>query len=130
MSREVQRFPVIIPALTTLAKALTFNLPMPPRIVREIEIVIPPGPRGEVGFQVAQAGRQIFPITPGQFIVSDNETIRWPVEDANTSGAWQVIAYNTGNFNHTLEFRFLVDLPEDPTVAAGFQPLPNGALTP
>lgn len=108
--RELYIFHVVVPAGTTKAGAQTFNLSMPPRAVVEIEILIPPGPRGEVGFKIAQAGAQILPSVAGDFVVTDDETIHWPVEGANTSGAWQVIAYNTGGFAHTLEFRFQVNL--------------------
>lgn len=129
---ELWRFPVAVPAGTAKAAALTFNLTMPPRRVLEIEILVPPGPRGEVGFKIAQAGVQIYPSGAGDFVVTDSETLHWPVEGANTSGAWQVIAYNTGAFPHTLEFRFQVDLPaaqaQATTGTPGLDPLPASAV--
>ena len=115
MAQEVQRFSVTIPHGTPIATPVTVKTEFGFRVVREIEIIIPPGPRGNMGFQIAQAGRQVFPYTPGGFIVTDNEQIRWPIEDANTSGAWAVIGYNVGTFDHTIEVRYLVDLPPDPT---------------
>jgi hypothetical protein len=120
---EVRSFDSTIPAGTAKASPLTFNLVFPPRVVRELEIIVPPGPRGEVGFQIGQAGRQVFPTEPGTFFVTDDEQIRWSLEDANTSGAWQLIAYNTGTFNHAIEVRFLVDLPEQLAEAQGFAPI-------
>jgi hypothetical protein len=128
MAREVQRFSVTIPAGTPRLGALAFPLAMPTRIVVEVEIVVPPGPRGEVGFQLGSGGLQIVPATPGQFVVTDNEVIHWPLESQITSGAWQLIGYNTGSFDHTLEIRFLVDLVPLPGEPAGFQPIPNAAL--
>jgi hypothetical protein len=110
MAREVRKFSVTVPHGTLQAAPATFACAFPPRIIREIQILVPPGPRGTVGFQIAQAGHQVFPTEPGQFFVTDDERIVWPIEGANTSGAWQVIAYNTGTFDHTLEVRFLVDL--------------------
>lgn len=128
MAREVQRFAVTIPAGTPVTAPLNFNLAMPARIVEEVEIAVPPGPRGEVGFQLGTSGSQIIPITPGQFVVTDNEVIRWPLEGQIDSGAWQMIAYNTGSFNHTLEVRFLVTLVPSQLAVPGFSPLPDGAL--
>ena len=123
MAREIQRFAVIIPAGTTKAAALAFNLAMPARVVEEVEIVVPPGPRGEVGFQLGSSGSQIIPSTPGQFVVTDDEIIHWPLEGQIDSGAWQMIAYNTGTFNHTIEVRFLVQLVQTLSAPLAFQPV-------
>ena len=128
MAREVQRFSVTIPAGTLKTAPVQINLAMPARIVEEVEIVVPPGPRGEVGFQLGTSGSQIIPITPGQFVVTDNEVIHWPLEGQIDSGAWQMIAYNTGAFNHTLAVRFLVTLVPAQLAPAGFTPIPNDAL--
>lgn len=124
MASEVHEFPVIVPAATALAAPLTFPLSMPPRIVEEIQVQVPPGPRGEVGWAVAQAGVPILPQEPGAWIVTDSELVRWPLEQQNTSGAWQLIAYNTGQFNHTIYVRFLTRLPAGASSdAAGGPPL-------
>jgi len=125
VAREVHSFDVTVPAGTPKATPLVTELAIPPREVTEIEIIIPPGPRGEVGFQIAAAGRQMLPYEPGAFFVTDNETIRWPISEQITSGAWELIAYNTGSFNHTLEIRLLADLPG---VAATPELLPLAAL--
>lgn len=111
MARELRKFAVVIPASTPQASPLVFSMEFPPRVVQRVQIVVPPGPRGEVGFQVAMSGRQIIPSEAGAFFVTDDEVIDWPLEDQNTSGGWQLIAYNTGAYNHTLEVRFLVVLP-------------------
>jgi hypothetical protein len=126
---EVYEFAVIIPASTPLAAPLTFNLGMPTRVVDEVEIVIPPGPRGEVGFQLGSGSSQIIPRAPGQFVVSDSETIHWPLEGQIDSGAWSLIAYNTGAFNHTIRVRFLVRLPPSQTERKGLTLLAAAALS-
>jgi hypothetical protein len=114
MAREVHKFAVLVPAGTPQNAPLTFELAIPPRVVTELEIIVPPGPRGELGFAVAAAGRAIIPYEPGAFFITDNETIRWPLTEQISSGAWQVVAYNTGAFPHTIEVRFLVDLAGEP----------------
>jgi hypothetical protein len=125
---EVWSFAVTIPASTPKASPATFPLTIPPRVVREVDVLVPPGPRGEVGFAIAQAGVSVFPTAPGPFIITDNEVVRWPVDNANTSGAWQLIAFNTGSNPHTLQVRFLVDLPPDPGVAGGLVPLAPSSI--
>src|SRR5436309_2228241 len=102
---------------------------MPPRIVDEIEVQIPPGPRGEVGFAIGQAGSPIFPYEPGVWIVTDDQTLSWPVEGANTSGAWQIFAYNTGLFNHTLYIRFKTRPPGMAAEVAGLPFAESAALS-
>jgi hypothetical protein len=120
---EVQRFSVIVPAGTAKASPLTFNLPMPPRTVEKIVVVVPPGPRGEVGYQIGSGSVQVIPVTPGAFEVTDNEEVAYDLTDLPNSGAWSLIAYNTGTFNHTLGVRFYVSLPADASAPLAFQPV-------
>lgn len=129
MALEVRKFAVTVPAGTARAAAIVFSCAIPPRVVDEIEILIPPGPRGEVGFQIAMSGRQVFPTESGAFFVTDDEIIRWPIEDANTGGDWQIIAYNTGAFNHTLELRLLARLTTTAETPGLLNPLPSSALS-
>jgi len=128
MAIEVQRFSVVVPAVTALAQAIVFPLSMPPRVVDEVEILVPPGPRGEVGFQLGSGGVQIIPVTTGAWEVTNDEVIHWPLEGQIDSGAWQLIAYNTGAFNHLIQVRFLVRLVPAAASLAGFQPLPVDSL--
>ncbi len=110
MAREVRRFSVLVPAGTPQSANFTADLSFPSRVVREIHVRVPPGPRGEVGFAFGAAGVMVIPVNPGAFIVTDDEEIRWPLEGLWDSGSWTMFAYNTGVFDHRLEVRFLVDL--------------------
>ena len=114
VATEVHTFPVTIPAGTTQAAPLTFSLAMPPRQVVEIDVLVPPGPRGEVGWAIGAAGVPVLPAEAGAYIVTDDEVIHWPLESQINSGAWQMFAYNTGLYNHTLYVRILTV----PTLAA------------
>ena len=122
MATEVHEFTVIVPAGTPVASPLTFNLAMSPRIIDQVEVQVPPGPRGEVGFAIGQAGEPIFPFETGAWVVTDDRTLSWDLEGANTSGAWQIFAYNTGSYDHTLYIRFKTRLTGGggPTQAPGF----------
>lgn len=110
MAREVYRFSVTVPAGTPQNGPQTTPLPMPPRVVNRVEVSVPPGPHGLVGFQLASGGLQIIPVNSGQFLTPDGKTLAWDLEGQIDSGAWQLIAYNTGIFNHTLEIVFLCGL--------------------
>lgn len=128
MAREVYRFSVLIPKGTAQATPQVTALTMPERVVVKVAVVVPPGPRGLLGFQFTHAGSQLIPINTGQFVVADGEKIEWDLSDYLTTGAWQLTAYNTGSFDHTLEIRFEADLLPRPAQLAGFQPIPNDAL--
>lgn len=118
MAREIRAFAP--PALSgyTQDAPLVQPLAMPPRIVRAIDIRVPPGPRGLMGFALGAAGTIVFPYgaadavgggNPSQWFVADDENIRLELDGAITSGAWEFFSYNTGVYNHTVYLRFHVD---------------------
>lgn len=107
MSTEVHVFEVTTPAGTAKASPLVTALTMLPRIVDEIEIFVPDGPRGELGFALGSSGVHVLPKETGTFIVTNDEKIRWPLSDLWDSGSWQCFSYNTGTYDHTIEVRFL-----------------------
>lgn len=117
MAQEIRRKSVTIPANTAKSANFTADLSFPNRIVRELDIRVPPGPRGEVGFAIGAAGQPVIPVEPGAYIVTDDEKIPWPLDGFWDSGSWTFFGYNTGRFPHTIEIRFLVDLSQ--TVVAG-----------
>lgn len=129
MADEVHGFAVTVPAGTKVTAPLSFSLSMPlGREVERIEVDVPPGPRGEVGWQIAQGGVQLYPFETGAYVITDGREVAWDVAGGVDSGAWQMIAYNTGNFNHTLQVRFLTRLSGAPAPAEQFVPLPVDAL--
>lgn len=111
MAAEVRSYQVAIPAGTAIAAPQVTSLPMPARIVRHIRVRIPPGPRGNVGFALGMIGTPVIPTQAGTFIVADDEIMEWDVDNAPTSGAWQLIGYNLGGLSHTIYVQFNVDLP-------------------
>jgi hypothetical protein len=130
MAREIRSFTATITAGTLKTAPLTVPMLFPTRIVTEIEITVPPGPNGEVGFAIANSGVIIIPYNPNEFVVVNDKTINWQLHDFIDSGSWQLIAYNTGRYNHQLQVRFLLDLvPERvPVNIAGT--VANSAITP
>lgn len=127
MAREVYRFPVTVPAGTLQAAPQVTKLPMPPRVVRLVEITVPPGPHGLVGLQLTSGGLQMIPINAGQFLTPDGRTLEFELDGYIDSGAWELTAYNTGVNPHSVELVFHVDVPSA-AGPIGFQPLPAEAL--
>lgn len=109
MASEVRHYTITIPAGTPKDARWYQDLDMPPRIVREIEIIVPPGPRGTVGFAIGSSGQPVIPRQTDEWIVTDDEKIRWPFETGVDSGGWQLFGWNAGTYDHTIYLRFLVD---------------------
>ena len=140
MAREVYEFQITVPAGTAQSSPQTSPMTMPPRVVEQLEVLVPPGPGGEVGFAIGSSGGQVIPRNAGTYVISDDEKITWPLDGMIDSGAWQLVAYNTGRYDHTLYVRFLVDLvgaqpatsaPLDTSQLAGQAPAaPVGAVPP
>ena len=113
MAREVYAFAVTIPAGTLPTAPYSPNMAMPPRRIEALEILVPPGPRGEVGFSIGAAGVPVLPRGSNSWLITDDERIVWPLDHAIDSGAWQFFGYNTGTNPHTIYIRFLVQLTTD-----------------
>jgi hypothetical protein len=128
MAREVQFFSVTIPAGTPINAPQVTQMRMPTRLVTEIELRVPPGPRGTVGFRVGSSGTQVLPAQLGTWIVTDDEVIRWPLEGQHDSGSWEFTGYNTGQFPHTVTVRFLVD-PVTTRPVGALAPIPADAIS-
>lgn len=67
---------------------------------------VPPGPRGNLGWALAMGGVQVIPDDAGSFIIADDEYDTWQIEGLPDSGAWQLIGYNTGTFDHSVYLGF------------------------
>ena len=123
LAADVQEFGVTIPAGTAASARWSTPLTMPPRTVRRIEILVPPGSRGVMGFALGAAGTPVIPSNAGGWIVTDRAELGWDLEDQINSGAWECFGYNTGTYDHSLRIRFLLDLVDNGMSTAYRQPL-------
>lgn len=114
MAVEIRRFEVLTPTGIAKASPLITNLTMPVRTVEKVGIRIPPGPNGVLGFALGAAGQAFLPVNAGAFIVANDEEIDWPLDEQITSGAWQAMTYNIGQYPHTIYITFSLSLIRDP----------------
>lgn len=77
--------------------------------VVQIDVMVPPGPAGFVGFFVGNGGGQYVPEGIGEYIVADDKYLIFPVEGGPNNGNWNVTAYNQGNYTHNLYVYFHVN---------------------
>lgn len=128
MATEIRDFTVTVPAGTAVSAGFTADLSFPARIVTQINVRVPPGPRGEVGFAVGTGGLNVVPYGNGTYIVTDNEDLEYQLTDTIESGAWELLAYNTGSYDHTLRIYFYCDVVS-PAAGGGSAPIDGGTLT-
>lgn len=115
---ELRHYTAAIPAGTTPAAPAAFPFTMPARYARAVQIIVPPGPSGLVGFALTQGGVRVIPYASDPWVVTDNEKIEWPLTNYNDAGSWGLLGYNTGAQDHVLYVRFLLDVP-------GLHPTPS-----
>lgn len=131
MAVEVRKFTVTTPAGTLRTAPLVTALTFPVRKVTELRARVPSGPAGALGFQFWVKGGIAVPYDPSQWIITDNETLSFPLDNFPTSGTWSMVSYNTGSYPHTVYVDFLVDVP-DPGYAGAqstFVPMDNLLLS-
>lgn len=109
MADRIEWFSVTVPAGTPKASPLIVPCVFVFGTVTEIDIKVPPGPSGTVGFFVGAGGSQYVPRTVGSYVVPDSDYITWPLDNAINSGSWSVTIYNTGNYPHTIQFGFIIN---------------------
>lgn len=119
MAVEVYDFAVTIPAGTAKSAGFSSAMAMPVRTVELIEVRVPPGPRGEMGFGIGAGGTIVLPQGGSTYFVMDDQFRSFTLDKAITSGAWVAFGYNTGQFDHTVYVTFHVTLPYAAESTAG-----------
>lgn len=131
MAYQVYPFQATIPAGTPKTTPVTRQLTMPIATIERIRWRVPVGHRGQVGWQLAMGGLQVIPTGFGSYIVADDEADDWDLQGLPDSGAWELIGYNLGNFDHTV-YLYLFATPVQLTASgsSGVPPLlPSAALS-
>jgi hypothetical protein len=122
VATSVSAFIAVIPAGTPPQAMHTVNLNVGPDPVVSIHWRVPPGPRGHLGWFLAQSGVQVLPDQLGTLMVCDGEWDTWDVTGLQESGAWACVGYNTGTQDHSVMLEFshqaaqavLADIVEGP----------------
>lgn len=109
MAQRTELFAVTVPAGTAQASPQVTALSFPDAVTEAVEFIIPPGPSGLVGWQLRHSGQFIIPRTANSFFVMDDVHQTWALEDYPVGNKWQVAAYNTDIYDHTLQFIFHVN---------------------
>lgn len=116
MAERSPQFTVTIPAGTPRATPVTIALPLDNAEVESIDLEVPPGPSGLMGFYLANNGVPWIPRATGQFIVWDDNSQSYYATDYPNASGWQIVGYNTGLYPHVVIVRFHVNSPPGPPV--------------
>lgn len=124
MADRVESKKATIPAGTSALAPVTIALTFDDGRVDQLDILIPPGPSGLVGFAIVHSQQQIIPYTAGDWIIGDDEKLPWPLENFPTGGKWSLRGYNTDVYDHTIYVRFLItDITPTVTGPVGLVPI-------
>lgn len=108
MADRIEPFSVTVPAGTPIATFAEFPLVFRSGKVDRLEVRVPPGPSGTVGFRIAHSGQSVIPYTGSVWVIADNELLDWDMDNYPIGSAWELWAYNIGVYDHTLHLRFHV----------------------
>lgn len=102
MTAISQEFSITVPAGTAIATPQVTQLAMQAGgQLTAMRVRVPPGPRGEVGFAITSNGAHRIPYLAG-WIIADDEALVWHLDNEDAGQQWELTAYNTGLFAHTL----------------------------
>jgi hypothetical protein len=108
MAQRVVPLTCVIPANTAIAAPASFPLNFPSADVERIDVRIPPGPSGLMGFSINYGGGNFIPEGNGQWIIADDQFMQWNLDDAPNGGNWTILAYNLDAISHTIYLYFNV----------------------
>lgn len=134
MAQRIEIKTIITPKATLIAAPLLTPLTWRQGYPVQVEIRIPPGPSGLVGVALAHSGTQVIPHDEGEWLITDNEPVIWPLTDFPTNATWTVKTYNLDVYDHTIQVRMLlneigsISLPAAVAPVFEQQPPSDGAL--
>lgn len=120
MATELFQKTATIPAGTPIAAPIVIDISIPAMVTERVEWHVPKGAAGLMGWRLTSGGAQVLPKNLGAWVVTAGESGQWQIEGLHDSGKWEVTAYNTGAFSHTVYVR----LHASPAVATYRWPRP------
>jgi hypothetical protein len=98
-----------VPAGTPVSAPVSLPLYANRALLTHIDVRVPPGPSGLVGFTFWHSSRQVIPAVDGTWVVADDETVPFPLDGFSPWPNWTIKAYNTDVYPHTLYLRLHLD---------------------
>lgn len=102
MAERIEPKQVTIPAGTAIATPITTPLVWNRGEVVRVEIDVPPGPSGLMGFMLGHSGGIVIPYDGATWLVLDDVHKTWDLEGYPTGSAWFFRGYNLDIYPHTV----------------------------
>jgi hypothetical protein len=109
MATRVEGPAVTIPAGTSQLAPLSAPLSIGESIVRRLDLIVPQGSSGLMGFYLAHSGTQMIPRRNGQYLILDDKFISFDMSGYPTGDKWTLVGYNTDVYDHTVSTIWHVD---------------------
>jgi hypothetical protein len=128
MAVQIRPFALTVPAQTLAVAPVTFPTDLGYYTVSAVSVVLPPGLNGLVGFRFTSGDLAMVPASATDWIIGSGETLEWSMSGQIETGAWQVVAYNTGIYDHTIYVRYFLELETRSAALQVPQVLPVAAI--
>lgn len=109
MAYRVLQFQSTIPAGTPIASPVSIALPIDNWEIEAVDLEVPPGPAGLMGFAIFNNNVQWIPYGAGEWIVWDDVQQSWPISGQPNASGWSILGYNLGNWPHSVYTRWHVN---------------------
>lgn len=109
MAEQVIRATATIPAGVTADSPDTFEVTLDNWDIVSIDLEVPPGPAGNMGFFLSNNGQPWIPRVVGEYFVWDDHHQSFAVTDYPSGSGWQITGYNTGSYDHIVIVTFHVN---------------------
>ena len=107
---SIRQTTATIPANTPKTAPVTVPITLDYFDIESVDLEVPPGPAGLMGFYLARSGQQVIPYESGEFLVWDDRFDSWYLTDQPTGSGWQIVGYNLDVYDHDVVVRFHVNL--------------------
>lgn len=109
MAERVLQHITVIPAGTTVAAPHVEELGFSDWEVEQIDLIVPSGPSGTMGFYLANNELPWVPRALGEWLIMDDQTLTViPTGYPNGTG-WEIVGYNLGAYDHQVTALFHVN---------------------
>jgi hypothetical protein len=108
MATRIEPFSVTVAAGTTQAAFQRTALRFDQGTVTQIDVRVPPGAAGLVGFRIAHSNQSVLPYKGNTWFVMDNDKAEWHLESFPDGDGWELWAYNLDLYAHTVYVWFYV----------------------
>lgn len=109
MARYVYQYSVTIPAGTEETAPATSDIDLDNYDIESIDLEVPPGPAGLMGFAVFNNGQRWLPVGDNAWLVWDDVQQSWYLSDQPNASGWAIVGYNTGTYDHAVTVRMHVN---------------------